>query len=321
MTGTLLIMFGALRALTPMIAENLMRFSASFLSGQYLPEYYLNPSNAGPVMQQMVIGFLQIMLPILLVAVLAAVVVNVVQTGFLFSTKALEPKMNRLSPAEGFKRIFSGRTLFELLKSVLKIAVIGIVIYTKIEADLPAFSMMLTGGMKASILQIAELIFDAGFQILLFLAAIALLDYMFQRRKFEKDLMMTKYEVRMEMKQQEGDPQIKGKIKQKQRQMAMMRMMQSVPEADVVITNPTHYAVALKYDEAVGAAPLVLAKGKDNTALKIKEIAAEHSIEIVENKPLARSLYVMCDIGDQIPVEMYQVVAEILAQVYRKHNK
>ncbi len=320
MTGSLLIMFGALRALTPVIAKNLIDFSGSFLSGQHMPMEYLTTSNVGPVMQEMVVGFLQIMLPILVVAVIAAVVVNIIQTGFLFSTKALEPKMSRLSMIEGFKRIFSGRTVFELLKAVLKIAVIGIVIYLEIEANLPAFSMMLGDGLTAAILQIAEMIFNAGFKILLFLAAIAFLDYMFQRRKFEKDLMMTKYEVRMEMKQQEGDPQIKGKIRQKQRQMAMMRMMQSVPDADVVITNPTQYAIALKYDEELGNAPLVLAKGKDHTAARIKEIAVEHSIELVENKPLARSLYVMCDVGDQIPVEMYQMVAEILAQVYKKKH-
>lgn len=321
MTGCLLIMFAALRLLTPTIAAGIMDFTSSFLSGQLLPEGALTLGNIGIVMQQMILGFLQIMLPILLVAVIAAVLVNILQTGFLFSTKALEPKMSRLSITEGFKRLFSGRTMFELAKSILKIVVIGVVIYTEIEANLPGFSSMLTPGLTASILQVANMIFDAGFKILLFLAVIALLDYMFQRRKFEKDLMMTKYEVRMEMKQQEGDPQIKGKIRQKQRQMAMMRMMQDVPDADIVITNPTQYAIALKYDDQKSSAPVVVAKGKDVIAAKIKEIAAEHEIEIVENKPLARSLYVMCEIGDQIPVEMYQIVAEILAQVYKKRKQ
>ncbi len=321
MTGAMLIMFASLKFLTPMIAENLMRFSASFLSGQHMSMDQLNTSNFAVVGQAMVLGFLQIMLPILVIAVVAAVVVNMVQTGFLFSTKALEPKLSRVNMLEGFKRMFSMRTLFELMKAIMKIAVIGIIIYTEINADLPAFSMMLTEGWKASILQIAELIFNAGFKIMLFLAAIAMLDYIFQRRKFEKDLMMTKYEVRMEMKQQEGDPQIKGKIRQKQRQMAMMRMMQSVPDADVVITNPTHYAVALKYDEKRGNAPVVTAKGVDHIALKIKEVASQNAIEVVENVTLARSLYAMCEVGDQIPVEMYQVVAEILAQVFRKKRR
>lgn len=320
MTGSLFIMLGVLKILTPMIAENLMNFSAAFLSGQYLTNEVLNVDNIGPVMQEMIFGFLQIMLPILAIAVVGGVLLNIIQTGFLFSTKALEPKMSRLNIAEGFKRMFSGRTLFELLKAILKIIVIGAVIYTEIQTDLPAFSMMLSPSLTATILEVAELIFNAGFKIMLFLSAIALLDFMFQRRKYEKDLMMTKYEVRMEMKQQEGDPQIKGKIRQKQRQMAMMRMMQDVPDADVIITNPTHYAIALKYDEGKSSAPIVVAKGKDLVAQKIKEIAAEHKIEMVENKPLARSLYVMCEIGEQIPVEMYQVVAEILAQVYKKRH-
>lgn len=321
MTGCLLIMFAALKFLTPTVAEGIMNLTSGFLSGQYMPEGILTLENIGPVMQQMVLGFLQTMAPILAVAVIAAVLVNIVQTGFLFSTKALEPKMSRISIAEGFKRLFSGRTMFELMKSILKIIVIGVVIYTEIEANLPAFSMMLTPRLNRSILQVADMIFGAGFKILIFLAAIALLDFMFQRRKFEKDLMMTKYEVRMEMKQQEGDPQIKGKIRQKQRQMAMMRMMSDVPNADVIITNPTQYAIALQYDDGASSAPVVVAKGKDMVAAKIKEIAAEHKIEMVENKPLARSLYVMCGIGEQIPVEMYQIVAEILAQVYKKQHK
>lgn len=321
MTGCLLIMFAALNGFTPMIAEGIMSLTTSFLSGQNLPEGMISTDNIGIIMQQMIFGFLQIMLPIFAVAVIAAVVVNIVQTGFLFTTKALAPKMSRINIVEGFKRLFSGRTVFELMKSILKIIVIGVVIYTEIEANLPAFAMMLTPSLNTSILKVAEMIFSAGFKILLFLAAIAFLDYMFQRRKFEKDLMMSKYEVRMEMKQQEGDPQIKGKIRQKQRQMAMMRMMQDVPEADVVITNPTQYAIALKYDDKKSSAPVVLAKGKDVIAAKIKEIAAEHKIELVENKPLARSLYVMCEIGDQIPIEMYQMVAEILAEVYKKQRK
>ncbi len=320
MTGTLLIMFGALKLFTPIIAEGIINFTGSFLSGQFMTEA-LSLDNITPLMLQMIYGFLSIMLPILAVAVVAAVLINIVQTGFLFSTKALEPKMSRLNPAEGFKRIFSSRTLFELAKSILKIVIIGYIIYAEINSDLPAFSMMMTTSITASIMEIATLIFNAAFNILIFLMALAVLDYMYQRRKYEKDLMMTKYEVKMEMKQQEGDPQIKGKIRQKQRQMAMMRMMQDVPNADVVITNPTQYAVALKYDEAVGSAPFVLAKGKDLIAAKIKEIAKENEIEMVEDKPLARSIYASCEIGDQIPVDLYQAVAEILARVYKAKSK
>ncbi len=321
MTGTLLVMFASLRILAPIIGNSLMNFSATYWAGQYYTgEGIMTQQDSLVLMQNMTLGFLQIMLPILLVAVLGAVVVNIVQTGYLFSTEALMPKMSRLSLIEGFKRMFSFRTVFELLKSILKIAVIGFLIYTEIESNMTEFSRMMSESIGAGIIMIAEMIFNAAFMILVFLMIIAIFDYLYQKRKFEKDLMMTKYEVRMEMKQQEGDPQIKGKIRQKQRQMSMMRMMQSVPDADVIITNPTHYAIALKYDEKVGSAPIVLAKGKDFVAQRIKEVAKEHSIETVENVTLARSLYVMCDIGDLIPVDMYQAVAEILAQVYRKKN-
>ncbi|MDY3004758.1 MAG: flagellar biosynthesis protein FlhB [Christensenella hongkongensis] len=320
MTGTLLIMFGALKLLMPVIAQGLINFSGSFFSGQYIQDEVTTESII-PVMQTMIYGFLQIMLPILAVALLAAVVVNVVQTGFLFSTKALEPKMSRLNFFEGIKRVFSTRTLFELIKSILKVVVIGVIIYLQIEGNMPAFATMMSTNIEANILKIADMIISAAFNIMLFLAAIALMDFMFQRWRYEKDLRMSKYEIKMEMKQQEGDPQIKGKIRQKQRQMAMMRMMQDVPDADVVITNPTQYAVALKYDDAKYSAPIILAKGKDNVAAKIKEIAKENSVELVENKPLARSLYATCEVGDMIPVELYQVVAEILAQVYKAKNK
>lgn len=320
--GCLLIMFAVLRSFVPLIAENLQNAVLPFLSGQMFPSAsMLTMDNVRPVMMNMILQFLIIMIPVLLIAFAAAIVVNIVQTGFLFTTKALQPKFSRLNPAEGFKRIFSGRTLFTLLTSILKTLLVGLVIYLQLSTDLPAFAVMLESEVRTSVEQIAEFVFDAAFMICMFLAGVAFLDYVFQRRKFKKDLMMSKYEVKMEMKQQEGDPQIKGKIKQKQREMSMMRMMSDVPDADVVITNPTHYAVALRYDEKIADAPVVIAKGQDNVALKIKEIAAEHNIAMVEDKPLARSLYFSCDIGTMIPVEMYQAVAEILAEVYKREHE
>ncbi|MGI6152254.1 MAG: flagellar biosynthesis protein FlhB [Christensenellaceae bacterium] len=318
MVGSMLIMFAALRGLMPMIAENLFSFAGEYLSGTHMTMEQMEIGSFLPIANNMAVGLLTILLPILAVALVAAVLINVIQTGFLFSTKAMEPKMSRLNPVEGFKRIFSMRGVFELLKSLLKVAVIGLVVYQEITNNLEVFPTLMNVGVHAAVLQIADMIVNAAFKVLAFLAIIAAVDYMFQRRKYEKDLMMSKYEVKMEMKQQEGDPQIKGKIKQKQREMAMMRMMSSVPDADVVITNPTEYAVALRYDEAVADAPRVVAKGKNLIAAKIKEIAQEHNVEIMEDKPLARSLYAYCEIGDFIPVELYQAVAEILAQVYRR---
>jgi len=166
-----------------------------------------------------------------------------------------------------------------------------------------------------------NIIINAGLAASGAFGGIAALDYFFQRRKHEKDLMMTKYEVKLEYKQQEGDPIIKGAIRQKQRQMTMMRMMQNVPEADVVITNPTHFAVALSYKESEASAPKVVAKGRDLVAQRIKEIAREHKIEIVENREMAQSLFKFCEVGDLIPVSMYQAVAEILAAIYKMKNK
>lgn len=318
MTGAMLIMFMALRSLYPSIAESLMEFSSSFLSGQRMDTFTLGAGiDIIPLMQSVFMGFLMIMLPILGIALVAGVLLNVVQVGFLFTTKALMPKMNRLNPLEGFKRMFSTRSLFELAKSIGKVAAVGIVIYITIMDDLEIFPALMHTNIHGALLLTAQLIFDAAFNILLVLGIIAVLDFFFQRRRFNKDMMMSKYEIKMEMKQQEGDPQIRGRMRQRQREMAMMRMMADVPDADVVITNPTEYAVALKYDESVGDAPVVKAKGKDLVAAKIKEVAKEAGVEIVENKPLARSLYAYCEVGQFIPMELYQVVAEILAQVYR----
>ncbi len=321
MTGCLLIMFVALRALMPMIAENLMNFTKTYLSGQKMTAEVLTTQRMMVVGNDMILGFLNIMLPILVVAVLAAILVNVVQVGFLFSTKAMQPKMERLNVLEGFKRLFSTRALFELAKAVLKVVVIGYIIYSQVSSNLVVFPAMMRDNYVGAIQKIAEMVFDAALQICMVLAIIAAVDYMYQRWRYEKDLRMSKYEIKMEMKSQEGDPQIKGKIKQKQREMSMMRMMQGVPDADVVITNPTHYAVALKYDESKGDAPMVIAKGKERVAQKIKEVAKENNVEIVEDRELARGIYAYCNIGDFIPVEMYQAVAEILAQIFRAKNK
>ncbi|HBU12641.1 MAG TPA: flagellar biosynthesis protein FlhB [Clostridiales bacterium] len=316
--GSLLIVFAALRALTPMLAENLMQGTRGYL---LLTSTELSSSTVMAYAQDVMLGFLQVMLPLFGIALVAGVMLNMVQTGFLFSTKAMGIKMSRLNPIEGFKRMFSVRTFFELGKSILKTLLIGVIIYMQITSNMTVFPGLMSSNYPGAIQQIAEMIFNAAFMICGVLAAIAALDFFFQRWKYNKDLRMSKYEIKMEMKQQEGDPQVKGKIRQKQREMSTMRMMQDVPDADVVITNPTEYAVALKYDEKVGDAPMVVAKGKDKIAQKIKEIAGEHNIEIVEDKPLARSLYAYCEIGDFIPVELYQAVAQILAQVFKAKGR
>ncbi len=319
--GSLLVMFAALKALLSMVGGNVEKMTVGYLDGSRMITGLLDTAGMMGVLQNMIYTFLIIILPVVAIALVVGVGLNVMQVGFFFSTKAMGFKMERLNPAEGFKRMFSSRTAFELMKTFLKVGLVLLILYLGIKNNETAFTMLMTSGIRTAVVQGGNIILNVAMQACGMLAGIAVLDYFFQRRKFEKDLMMTKYEVKMEYKQQEGDPLIKGQIRQKQRQMAMMRMMQNVPEADVVITNPTHFAVALSYKEKDAEAPKVVAKGKDLVAQRIKEIAREHGVEIVENKELAQTIFRYCELGDLIPVSLYQAVAEILAHVFKMKNK
>jgi len=248
--------------------------------------------------------------------VVAGVLVNIIQVGFLFTTKPLAPKFSRVNPLAGFKRLFSIRSIVELVKSLAKVAIIVLLCYGDIEKFLGNLPISMMSFPIETIDFTMRTAFSMGLKVAMFTLAVGVGDFAFQSWKYEKDMRMSKQEVKDEYKTMEGDPKIKGKIRQKQRQMAAMRMMQSVPDADVVITNPTHYAIALAYDESVSAAPVVLAKGKDLIAAKIKDIAHAHGIETVENRPLAQALYAVCEVGDPIPATLYQAVAEVLAMVY-----
>ncbi|GFN36425.1 flagellar biosynthesis protein FlhB [Tepidimicrobium xylanilyticum] len=254
--------------------------------------------------------------PITFISFIAGLVINYLQIGFLFTTKPLKINLNRLNPAEGLKRLFSKRSLVELVKSILKIVLIGYIAYSYINKNmlkiinLPKFELL------SFLSNFSSLLFGFSIRIVGALVIISIADYFFQWREYEKNLMMTKQEVKEEFKQTEGDPLIKSKIREKQRKIAMSRMMQDVPKADVIITNPTHIAVAIEYDRNLYEAPYVLAKGMDVVAENIKKVGEEHSIPIVENKPLARALYETVEIGDLIPEELYEAVAEVLAYVY-----
>ncbi|MEA5058901.1 MAG: flagellar biosynthesis protein FlhB [Candidatus Pelethousia sp.] len=313
----LLLLFGALRLFGPGMWERMAALMRAGLKGQLAMGEALE---SGEIPSLLARGALELgltILPILGVAFLGAAAVNLIQVGFLFSSKALAPKMDRLNPIKGLQRIFSLHTLYEMGKSIGKILLIGFIAYTKYMAAMERFGTAAWKDSREAGALILFLITDAGLTVGLALLILAGVDYFYQWWKYEKDLRMTKYEVKLEYKQQEGDPQIKGRIRQKQRQMAMMRMMQAVPEADVVITNPTHYAVALKYDDGKAKAPIVTAKGQGFVAQRIKEIAREHGVELVENRPVAQGLYQMCEIGSEVPFELYQAVAEILAYVYK----
>lgn len=260
-------------------------------------------------------------LPVLIGSFLVAFVGNVVQIGWKVTTKPLKPKLDRLNPIGGLKRMFSQEKVVELIKSILKILAIAIVAYNEVKDRWQFILNLYDFEFMQAIVNIFDIVLDVGVKISVLFVIIGIADFGYQKWKHLHDLRMSKQEVKDEMKQSEGDPQVKGRIRQKMREGARRRMMQELPKADVVITNPTHFAVAIKYDKEKAEAPYVLAKGADYVAATIKEAAEEHDIEIVENKPLARMLYYNVEIGEQIPPELYQMVAEVLAYVYSIKNK
>ena len=260
-------------------------------------------------------------LPVLIGSFLVAFVGNVVQIGWKVTTKPLKPKLDRLNPIGGLKRMFSQEKVVELIKSLLKVFAIAIVAYNEVKDRWLFILNLYDFEFMQAIINIFDIVLDVGVKISVLFVIIGIADFGYQKWKHLHDLRMSKQEVKDEMKQSEGDPQVKGRIRQKMREGARRRMMQELPKADVVITNPTHFAVAIKYDKEKAEAPYVLAKGADYVATTIKEAAKEHKIEIVENKPLARMLYYNVEIGEQIPPELYQMVAEVLAYVYSVKNK
>ena len=277
---------------------------------------------AGSVMRFGIVRILLIAAPIYAVAVLVAFVTNIYQVKWAPTTKPLMPKFSKLNPISGFKRIFSMDKVVELLKSVAKIGIITYIVYDALKDEWGLLRSLYDIDLVSAIGLIGDTVISLGIKISVFFVGIALIDYLYQKYKFKEDMKMTKQEVKDEYKQSEGDPHVKGQIKQKMREAARRRMMQELPQADVVITNPTHLAVAIKYDrESNNGAPMVIAKGADHLAGKIKEVARENDIEIVENKPLARMLYYNVEIGMEIPPELYQMVAEVLAYVYRLKGK
>ena len=257
--------------------------------------------------------------PIMLAIMVIGLAINLVQVGWNFTTEPLGFDLNKLNPINGFGRIISKRSFVELLKSLFKILIIGLFLYENLKDEILQMPKLIYLDLSMSMVQIADIIFMMAFKICAIFFVLAILDYMYQKWEHNEQLKMTKQEVKEEFKLMEGDPQIKGKIKQKQREMAMARMMQEVPKADVIVTNPTHFAVALRYSDGMRA-PEVIAKGQDLVALKIKEVAREAGVVIVENKPLARALFAAVEIGGTVPPELYKAVAEVLAYVYHlKH--
>lgn len=284
----------------------------------------LNADINEETIMQMFIGMIILLaktsMPLMVFIMIIGLAMNIAQVGFMFTTEQLQFNPGKLSPISGFKRMFSKRSLVELVKSLVKIIIIGYFVFSYLSEEIFQIPKLIYMDLMAGLNRMSDSIFTLAFKIIGVFMIMAALDYAYQKWQNNQDLKMSKQEVKEEFKQQEGDPKIKGKIRQKQRQMAMARMMQEVPKADVIVTNPTHFAVALKYDSGMSA-PVVVAKGQDLVAQKIKELARESRIPIVENKPLARALYATVEIGGAIPHEMYKAVAEVLAYVYRlKHR-
>ncbi|MBU3142295.1 fused FliR family export protein/FlhB family type III secretion system protein [Clostridium sp. CF012] len=264
-----------------------------------------------------IIKFGLLILPIVVPIMIMGVVASLMQSGFILTNEPLKPDLKKLSMISGFKKIFSTRSLVDLLKNLAIITTIGVVAYNFIKSNY--LDMMNYGSLKidAVLGVFGKLVISIFFKIAIIMLIISVIDFAYQKYKHNKELKMSIQEIKEEYKQQEGDPQIKSKIRQKQREMAASRMMQQVPDATVVITNPTHLAIAIKYEQGGEGAPIVVAKGADNVAIKIKEVAKENDIPIIENKPLARLIYKDLDLGSEIPADMYEAVAEILALVYK----
>ncbi|WP_028611022.1 flagellar biosynthesis protein FlhB [Paenibacillus harenae] len=277
----------------------------------------LTAENALSLFNDITLELLLILMPVFAIAVIVGLAGNVIQFGFLLTGEPLKMKLSKINPINGFKQIFSARTLVEFLKSVLKLLIIGILVYMTITKEWERLLVLASMPLQQIFSFTAGLTVKLGIEIGAVLAVLAFADYFYQRYEHNKSLRMSKQDIKDEYKKTEGDPIVKGRIKERQRRMALQRMMQEVPKADVIITNPTHFAIALKYDASQMEAPKIIAKGMDHVALRIREIAKENGVITMENKPLARALYERAEIGDVIPPDLFQAVAEVLAYVYK----
>ncbi|MCL2002674.1 MAG: flagellar biosynthesis protein FlhB [Oscillospiraceae bacterium] len=291
-------------------------FIGSISATQTLPEQ----ADIAASLFKAIYEFLWILFPVMAVALVVGILVNVAQVGFLITGETVKPKLSKINPLQGFKRIFSMRSVVEMLKSILKIGLMTLIVYQEYMKNFGVFPGLLELELGRAAGVIVDMSVAIAVKAAVVLMGIGLADYLYQWWEYERNLKMSKEEIKQEVKQMEGDPLIRSKRKEKQRQMSMMRMMRAVPQADVVITNPTHYAVAVRYDEKEDDAPVVLAKGKDLVALRIRQIAEEHRVEIVENKPVAQALYMSCEVNQRVPYDMFAAVAEIFAYVYKKRH-
>jgi len=296
----------------PFLIKGMSRMLREFFM---LSKYEINPDSVEKLMIFATIESAKLLAPIMLLIIVVAVAVNVYMVGFMISWGALELKFAQLNPFTGYGKFFNKRSLVELLKSLFKIFVIGYLAYYVVKGKMAIITTLADQDFVDIFAFFTRVLFELMWKISFLALIMALIDYIYQKYQFAEDMKMTKHEVKEERKQMEGDPKIKSRIRQIQRDMARQRMMDDVPQSDVVVTNPTHFAVALRYTLGEDRAPVVVAKGQRLIALRIREIAKENGILIHEDPPIARSLFKTVDIGDEIPENLYKAVAEILALV------
>jgi flagellar biosynthetic protein FlhB len=307
------------------ILKSMGRYYHSITYSQFRNYFYkmdmttFTPERMKEVMLSQAIIFFMLVMPILMTVLITGVIFNYLQVGFLFTLEPIKPSFDKINPTNGLKSMFSIKKLFELCKNIAKMTVIGFYGYKVLKAN---FLMLLKSPFnefQAGFYTIINMCYGFIFNATIALFIIAIIDYFYQRWEYEKSLRMSKQEIKEEYKQTEGSPEVKGKLRAMRRELLKKKMIQNVPNATVVITNPTHISIALKYEDGMGA-PRVIAKGEDKVAFKIREIAKEKNIPIIENKPLARAMYKMVDIEEEIPEEFYQAVAEILSYIFREKN-
>ncbi len=304
----------------------ILSFLAPYLYGQFSCFMTMTLSNAGSAQITMtsfyslfvfwMISFAKMVVPIVLGLVVVALLVNLAQVGVVFSAEPISPKLDKLNVAKGLKRILSKRSLFNLVRDLVKLVIVGYVSYVTIKSEMHSYVPLADKDVWQILVFASKMVFRVAMRTAIALIFLAILDYAFQKWEFEKGLRMTRHQVKEELKLSEGDPLVRSRIRRIQKEMARRRMMKEVPKADVVVTNPTSIAVALKYDTQTMSAPTVLAKGQRLLAEKIREIAIEHDIPIVEDRPLAQAVYKAVEVGMEIPAALYRAVAEILAYVY-----
>lgn len=286
-----------------------------------IPQIITEDNFAPSIIADTIQDFLLLVLPIMIVLMVVALLVNLLQTGIIFSVEPLTPKASKIDPIKGFQKTFSKRSLVELAKSIFKIIIVGWAAFSVLTEDISKMIPLLYQENSQIFSLLGELSLKVVVRSCCVILVLAVLDFMYQKWQHGEELKMTKQEVKDEFKQAEGDPMVKSRIRSIQREMARRRMMEEVPKADVIITNPTHLSIALKYKMGEGmTAPVIVAKGANNIAFKIRELATKHNIPMMENKPLAQNLYKL-EIGDQVPPQFYQAVAEVLAYVYGLKKK